>query len=238
MKDIQQLSTLNFQLSILMIEDDTRLLKSNRKFLESEGYYVIEAEDLRTGRIKLETEKPDMLLLDIMLPDGDGIEFCKEIRQMPGGSNLPILMVSAKDAKTDVRLGLEIGADDYITKPYDILDLITRVNTMFRRCRLTPKLIKMGALTLNLSSNHAYVNDEDINLSPNIGFSLLNIFVQNENKILSAEFLYGEVWGQPMHGNDGTVRTAVSELRKKLTGSGFTITQEQSKGYIFEAGEK
>lgn len=221
---------------ILLIEDNPHILKANREALSLDGFHVLEAQNLSRGMALFEAENPEIIILDIMLPDGDGLSFCKELRAMPGGNNTSILMLSAKTEKPEIKEGLDIGADDYLTKPYDLDELTSRVNALLRRSMRTPKTVTKGALVLNVNSNQAFVNGVDILLSQNIEFSLLNLFASDENKILSTEYLYREVWGQPMRGNDKALRTAVSEVRKKLRGSGYTITSEHGKGYIFERG--
>ena len=222
---------------ILLVEDNPHILKANREALEFEGFTVLDAENLKHGKILFETKKPDLIVLDIMLPDGDGLSFCKELRATAGGSSIPILMLSAKSEKPEIKAGLDLGADDYLTKPYDLEELVSRVNALLRRSGRTPKTITKGALTLNISANQAFVNGVDIALGQNIEFSILNLFVNEENKILSAEYVYREVWGQPMTGDDKALRTAVSEVRRKLEGSGYTITAKRGAGYVFEESQ-
>ena len=197
------------------------------------GYNVYIAMNLEEARDIVATTDLDIILLDIMLPDGSGLDFLSELRQ---DKNIPILILSALGKIGDKKKGLEAGGDDYLSKPYDNDELLLRIEALLRRAEQMPKVITKGALTLRVNSNQAFVNGKDIGLSPNIEFSLLNIFVQEENKILSPEFLYREAWGQPMAGNHNALKIAISEVRKKLEGSGYVITTERGKGYRFEIG--
>jgi len=217
--------------TILLVEDNPHIMKVNRQVLTMQGYQVLEAETLHQGRELFLKEKPSLIILDITLPDGDGLQFCEELRD---GSNVPILFLSAKKEKKEIVEGLEAGGDDYLPKPYDLDELVARVKTLLRKAKRIPDTISNGTLTLRVSSNQAFVNGVDIGLSENIEFSLLCIFVQNENRYLSAEYLYEKVWGQPMLGNDNALKNAVSKLRKKLEESEFTITTERGSGYCFE----
>jgi len=217
---------------ILLVEDNPHYLAINREALAMNGYRVVEAETISRGKELFEQENPDLIILDIMLPDGDGLEMCEELRR---GSQVPILFLSALGKDEEILAGFKAGGDDYLPKPYDLDVLIARTDALLRRFQHVPKIVTKGAITLYLNSNRAHVNGVDIGLSEKIEFSLLNIFVQEENKILSMEYLCEEVWRQPMLGNDGAIRKAISAVRGKLEGSGYTITPEYGKGYRFEA---
>jgi DNA-binding response OmpR family regulator len=129
--------------------------------------------------------------------------------------------------------GLELGGDGYMPKPYDNRELLLNIEALLRQREQMPKTVTKGALSLRINSNQAFVNGVDIGVSQNIEFSLLNIFVQEEGKVLSPEYLYDEAWGQPMNENDNALKVAISELRRKLEGSGCMITTERGKGYRF-----
>ena len=218
---------------ILLVEDDANIQNLNRRALLRHGYHVVEAGTFSEGKALAQSESPDLIILDIMLPDGNGLELCEQLR---AGSNVPILFLSAKSEKAEIVEGLEAGGDDYLAKPYDLNELLARVKVLLRKAGSMPKIITKGSLTLRLNSNQAFVNGVDIGLSHSIEFSLLRIFVQEENRVLSAEYLYEEVWGQPMAGSEAAIRTAVSAVRKKLDGSGYTIDTVYGKGYRFERG--
>jgi len=217
---------------ILLVEDDKDIQEVNKSMLEWRGGYQVRlAGNLAEAREQVKEAVPDMIVLDVTLPDGNGLDFLAELRQ---DKNIPVLILSALGKIEDRIKGLRAGGDDYLSKPYNNDELLLRIEALLRRAGQMPDTVVKGALTLRISSNQAFVNGVDIALGQNIEFSLLYIFVQEENRILSAEYLYEKVWGQPMTGNDKALRTAVYEVRKKLEGSGYTITSERGKGYCFE----
>jgi len=218
--------------NILLVEDNKKIRLANSNMLKRRGgYNVYLAANLAQAREVVANHYLDIIVLDIMLPDGSGLDFLKTLKQ---DKDIPVLLLSALDKLDERIVGLEAGGDAYMTKPYDNKELILNIEAILRRSGRMPEIITKGALTLRVNSNQAFVNGVDIMLGQNIEFSLLNIFVQEENKILSAEHLYKEVWGQPMTGNDKALRTAVSEVRKKLEGSGYMIATIRGQGYRFE----
>ena len=220
--------------NILLVEDDKDILQINKNMLKRHGgYNVYCAADLAAARETAASEDLDIMVLDIMLPDGSGLDYLKEVKQE---KDIPVLLLTALSETSDEIRGLQAGGDDYLTKPYDIEVLLLRIEVLLRKAGSVPNVVKKGALTLRINSNQAFVNGTDLKLTKDIEFSLLNIFVKNENKMLNAEYLYEEVWGQPMANDKNAVRKAINRLRPKLAGSGYTITTEHSKGYSFEEG--
>ena len=218
--------------NILLVEDDKDIQLINSNMLKRQGRYnVYLADNLAAAREIAASTHLDIIVLDIMLPDGCGLDYLRELKQE---LNIPVLLLTALSEAGDEIKGLKAGGDDYLAKPYDVDVLMLRIELMLRKYGDMPDVIKRGALTLRVNSNQAFVNGADILLTKDIEFSLLSVFVKNENKPLSAQYLYEQVWGRPMAGSDGAVKTAVSKLRKKLEGSGFTITPERNKGYFFE----
>lgn len=215
---------------VLLIEDDAKLLNSNRLMLESEGYYVLAAETLAEARKRLAEVRPELIVLDILLPDGNGLDFLEELR---GTSAIPVLLLTALNTDADMVKGLEAGGDDYLPKPFNMNVFLTRVKAMLRRASRIPETLGMGALKLSVSSGQAFLIGEDM-LLPQKEFALLSVFAQNENRLLTAEYLYEKVWGQPMNDDAGAIKFQISRLRKKLTGSGYTIAVERGGGYRFE----
>ncbi|MCL2168983.1 MAG: response regulator transcription factor [Defluviitaleaceae bacterium] len=215
---------------ILLVEDNPQVMKINRKALMMRGYEIVEATTLSEGREVFEREKPDLIVLDIMLPDGNGLSLCEELR---GGSDVPILFLTALGEDKEIVEGLKAGGDDYLPKSYSLEVLITRVQALLRRASIVPKVITKGALTIKIPSSEVLVNDESRRLSQN-EFSLLLIFAQNENRMMAGADLYEQVWGQPMIDDSSAVKNTVYRLRKELIGSGFTITGERGRGYCFE----
>jgi len=219
--------------TILCVEDNPAVQMMNRPLLESKGFTVKMAATIAEAWEAVELAMPDLIILDIRLPDGNGLDFLRELRK---NSAVPVIALTNNKEEQDIVEGLASGCDDYIPKPYSLPILGARIDAIIRRTEHVPDTITKGALTLRFNSNRAFVNGRDIGLSQNIEFSLLSIFVKYENRTLGAEFLYQEAWGQPMAGNDSALKTAISELRKKLGGSGYIITTERGKGYRFEAG--
>ena len=218
--------------NILLVEDDKEIQALNGNLLKRHGSYnVYLAMSLEEARGIVADTPLDIILLDITLPDGSGLDFLAELRQ---DKKIPVVILSALGKIEDRLKGLEAGGNAYLPKPYDNRELLLTIENLLKLKEDVPDTVTRGALTLKVNYNTAFVNGKDIGLSHNIEFSLLNIFVKHENKVLSPEFLYQEVWGRPMAGNDNALKTAVSELRKKLDGSGFVIATERGKGYRFE----
>ena len=216
--------------TILLIEDNPHIMTINRKTLGMAGYRVLEAETVSEGRALFEKENPDLIVLDILLPDGDGLSFCEELR---GDSKTPILFLTALGQKQEKIAGLRAGGDDYLPKPYDIDELVERIDALLRRAGYVPEVITKGNLTVKIPSNEAFINDKNLQLSPK-EFSLLVIFMQNENRLFSDDYLYGKVWGRPMLDDKQAVQTAVSRLRRKIVNAGYDIANIKGKGYIFD----
>lgn len=219
-------------MTILLVEDNLQIIKLNREVLTMRGHRVLAAQTLWQGRELVKKSTPDLIVLDVMLPDGSGLDFCEELR---GGSGVPILFLSAMKKDEEVMAGLKAGGDDYLPKPYKIEMLTSRVDALLRRAQRVPKTIKKGSLELKVLSGEVYIKNESLALSQK-EFLLLCLFMQNENIYLSPEYLYEQVWGQKMLANDTSVKNALYRLRKKLEESGYTLTTERGKGYCFERG--
>jgi DNA-binding response OmpR family regulator len=199
-----------------------------------EGYRVLTALTLEGARKHLEEESPDLILLDVMLPDGDGMDFCREIAETVDSH---ILFLTGKGRQEDRLRGLEYGGDDYITKPYVPDELLLRIKSAMRRRRKmvskVPRRLLLGALELDIAANQAFLNGEDILLTQK-EFALLLLFAQNENKTMGADELYEMVWRRPMNDDNSAVKNAVSRLRKKLAGSAYSIESSRRSGYCFK----
>jgi DNA-binding response OmpR family regulator len=205
-------------------------MKINRTALTKHGYRVIEAETLSEGRDLFDKEKPNLIILDIMLPDGNGLQLCEELR---GGSNVPILFLTALGQDNNIVEGLKAGGDDYLPKSYGLEVLITRVEALLRRANIVPDTLTKGNLTIKIPSNEVFINGEKQRLAQN-EFSLLLLLAQNENRLFSAESLYEQVWGQPMVNDTSALKNTVYRLRKTLKDSDYAITFERGEGYCFE----
>ncbi len=220
--------------TILCVEDERRILENNRKAFADMGYKVLTAETLAHAREYLARESPDAIVLDIMLPDGNGLDLLSELRA--NGNQVPVIMLTAWGKPEDVARGLKAGANDYLPKPFEYKVLLARVEAMLRNVEQLPQVLTRGALTLKIMSDEAYCSGENLNLTQK-EFSLLVVFVQHQGRIMSAEYLYEQVWGKPMAGDPNAVKKAISNLRKKLSGCGYTVSNEYRGGYRFERGE-
>jgi DNA-binding response OmpR family regulator len=200
---------------IVVIDDEPSIRELVSMLLKREGYEVASAEDGKTGLEIIKTFQPDLLILDLMLPDSNGYEICKKLCS---SYSFPIMMLTAKNDIVDKVVGLEIGADDYITKPFDSRELLVRVKALLRRT--TSKAVKIDYinyedLTINLSAKTVCKNGRQIALSPN-EYQLLELFVQNPQKVFTREELLLKVWGYDYLGDSRTVDITVTRLRKKI----------------------
>ena len=221
------------QKTILVVEDNQQLNDINCRALRMEGHATLSALTLERARHYLATASPDAIVLDIMLPDGNGVDFCREIREQTAA---PILFLTAVKGYEETMEGLAAGGDDYLNKPFDIPMLIAKISAFLRRDDLvrreqTPSLVR-GALNLDAVVARAYLNDVDLLLTHK-EFSLLFMLMQNEGAFFQQEALYQAVWKLPMEEDNQALKAAVSRLRRKLEGSGYTINSRRGAGYQF-----
>ena len=207
--------------------------------LESRGFSVETAMTLSAARTFFERKTrrgnrlPDVVILDIGMPDGSGLDFLRELRRT---SKIPVLLLTGFGEAKDVVLGFQTGCDDYLPKPYTFEVLYVRLLHLMQNTSQVPETVSRGLLTLWLTSGEAYINGENLMLTPK-NFALLLFFVQNEGRLISAKQIYETVWGQPMSSDSRALIKAVSRLRQKLKGCGYTISAEYGNGYCFEQGE-
>lgn len=218
--------------TILMVEDDHHIRNANRAALELAGYCVLEADTLAKGRAMAETCVPDLIILDILLPDGNGLRYCTELR---GKSGVRILFLSALGTKGDILAGLRAGGDDYIAKPYDMDELLVRVETLLRRGKLigvAEPPLRLNGLEMDFISRRAYLNNGDLLLETK-EFAVLEALVKHRGGWLSAQELYAMVWGMEPCQDVRTVRVRVSGLRHKLRehGGEMDIESKRDRGY-------
>ena len=208
---------------VLIIDDEMHIVELLRFNLETSGYKTIYSYDGFDGFIKAKEEKPDLILLDWMLPNISGIEVLKKIRQDADLKKIPVIMLTAKNMEDDKVEGLEIGADDYITKPFSIKELLARITSVMRRYgmntgRESEELIA-GNLKLNLTKHEVKINDKKVDLTLK-EFELLKLLLKNRGKVLSRNFLLDEIWGYEYYGETRTVDVHIRYLRKKLEEAG------------------
>ena len=218
---------------ILMVEDNEHVRALNCSVLERAGYRVLTAKSLaETRRILAGKPGISLVVLDILLPDGNGLAFISELRQ---STQAPVLLLSSRRDYEDIVNGLTGGADDYMTKPYRIEELLARIVGLLRRreAMCPPAEVARGPLVMDTVAQRGFLFDRDMLLQPR-EYAILLFLIQNEGRGISAEQLYEAVWKLPAAGNAGAVRTAVSRLRRKLAGSGYTITSGRGAGYCFE----
>lgn len=216
--------------TILLVEDSEKVQNYNKRMLEDEGFAIESALTLSDAGAYLEKRRPDAIILDIGMPDGNGLEFLKELRRT---SKIPVLMLTGYDKNEDIVNGFKSGCDDYLPKPYTFEVLLARLNKLLLSAEQMPERIHLGLLTIDVFSGQAYLNGEDMLLTQK-EFSLLVLFTQHEGRSMSAEYVYEKVWGQPLNHNAGAVKNQVSNLRRKLEGSGYTISSTRGEGYRFE----
>ena len=196
---------------ILVVDDDANICELLRLYLTKEGYQVTVANDGEEGLEKFNQVKPDMVLLDVMMPKMDGLEVCRRIRRV---SSVPILMITAKDEDADRILGLDIGADDYICKPYDIDILIAKINGIFKRKYALDEIV-CDNLKLNNVTQTLTVNQTPVNVTEK-EFQLLKLLVENKGTTLKKEYLFNRIWGSNSESEPQTLTVHIKWLREKI----------------------
>lgn len=222
---------------ILIIEDEKNIVELVKFNLEQEGFRVFAASRGDTGLEMALREKPALLILDLMLPEITGIEICKILRQNPKTKALPIVMLTAKGTEADKVLGLELGADDYITKPFSPRELVARVKSILRRSREKPEaeLMRAGSLELDISKHELLLNNKKVGISAK-EFQLLRALMGSHGRVLTREVLLEKVWGYDDSTNieTRTVDMHIGQLRKKLGKESGRIVTIKSVGYRFD----
>jgi two-component system, OmpR family, response regulator RegX3 len=204
--------------SILVVEDEESLADSVRYNLEREGYRVSVAPDGRRALERFRSDPPSLVILDLMLPEVSGLDVCRTIRS---DSDVPIIMVTAKDSEADKVTGLELGADDYVTKPFSMRELVSRVRANLRRTRphvaATPmeEVLVGGPVRMDVSRHEVSVGNGAVSLPPK-EFELLEAFLRRKGRLLTRDFLIEEVWGADYFGDTRTLDVHVKRLRRKL----------------------
>lgn len=223
---------------ILIIDDEPMILESVSYNLKQEGYEVITAGNGETGLKLAKTERIDLILLDLMLPGFNGLEICRELRQF---SNVPIIMLTAREGEIDRVLGLELGADDYVTKPFSMRELMARIRTVLKRIGSgggipeQPKVMNIDQIKIDWPGHEVTVKGTPVNLSSK-EFELLKILVTHPGQVLTREQLLNLVWGDDFYGDARTVDVHIRWLREKLEdnpGEPKFIVTIRGTGYKF-----
>lgn len=226
---------------VLMIDDEENVCEMISLYFDKAGYDVVTAVDGADGIEKARQYRPDIIILDLMLPGMDGLDVCKEIRK---SSNVPIVMLTARTDEVDRVLGLEIGADDYITKPFSPRELLARVKAVLRRAAYIPnpdeqQVLNLPGLSVSRISREVVVGDRKVDLTPK-EFDLLWYLASNRNRVFTREQLLEHVWAyQEFYGDERTVDQHIKRLRRKIenNGSPCRITTIWGVGYKFEIRE-
>ena len=221
---------------ILIIEDEPDIRKTLEYNISREGYEVICASSLSEGRQKLESASFSLLLLDLMLPDGSGLDLCRELKQDKSLSSMPVIILTAKDDEVDKVVGFELGADDYVTKPFSVRELILRVKAVLKRGERKSDNIEVqrqfGELKIDVDSHEVFINDEQVGLTA-LEFKLLRQLVDRRGRVQSRDQLLSDVWGYSSDVTTRTVDTHIKRLREKLGGMGKYVQTIRGVGYKF-----
>ncbi len=222
---------------ILIVDDESAILQTLRFNLERNGYTVATAGDGRTAVALAGSENPDLIIMDIMLPVLDGIEACREIRKTSG---VPIIMLTARDQEIDKVLALELGADDYVTKPFSLHEFLARVKARLRRqngdASGRSDAISVSGLVLDPSRQSLMVRDKAVALAPK-EFNLLHVLLENRGRVVTRQTLLDKVWGYDFEGEHQTISVHVRWLREKIEidpNNPAHIITVRSRGYMFK----
>ena len=225
---------------VLVIEDEPDIRKTLEYNLSREGYTVEGCGSIEEANTFLENPSYSIILLDLMLPDGSGLDLCKQIKSNPETNETPILILTAKDDEVDKVVGFELGADDYVTKPFSVRELILRVKAILKRNTKTSNLSNQtheinrnfGSLKMNIESHEIFINDEEIILTA-LEFKLLRQLVERRGRVQTRDQLLTDVWGYSSDVTTRTVDTHIKRLREKLGSMGKYVQTIRGVGYKF-----
>jgi len=227
--------------TVLVVDDEAHIQELIKFNLMESGFKVLTADNGNDALKVAENDKPDLIFLDLMLPGKDGLEVCKEIRKNPSTENIPIIIITAKGEELDKILGLELGADDYITKPFSVRELVARAKAILRRAGLKQEdnSFKFGDLSIDFQKHEVCKKGEKIDLTLK-EFELLEILMKNKGRVMTRDFLLDKIWGYEYIGETRTVDVHVRHLRQKIEEndkSPMYIQTIRGIGYKFNYGE-
>ncbi len=223
---------------ILIVEDDRDIVKMLDYNLKKEGFRTVSVFDGEDALDAVRRERPNLVMLDLMLPGIDGLDVCKSLKKDPESASIPIIMLTAKSQESDKVIGLELGADDYITKPFSPKELVARIKAVLRRGKehdKTPEVFKLGDLSIDFSKISVSVKDKPVLLTSK-EFELLKTLLTAKGRVLSRDFLLDAIWGFD-HAAEIQTRTVdvhIRTLRKKLKSAAKHIVTVKNYGYRFE----
>ncbi len=223
---------------ILIVEDDENIRQLLKLTLQSYQYDLVDFDNGQDAYDYLTKEMVDLAILDVMLPGMNGYDILKFIRSVPRLKDMPVLILSAKDKELDKIMGLDLGADDYLTKPFSVLELAARIRSLLRRSKKDEKIIQIDKLYIDLDKRTVKIDDKSIDLTFK-EFELLKYLAKNPGRAISREELINQVWGYDFIGESRTLDVHINSLRKKL-GSDYNncIQSVRQVGYRFVAGEQ
>lgn len=227
---------------ILAVDDEQNILELIRYNLHEDGYEVVTATTGEEALDILDEQRPDLIMLDIMLPGQDGLQVCKKIKNNKETSNIPIIMLTARGEEIDKVLGLEMGADDYVVKPFGVRELLARVKALLRRASIhpeeeQPQQISVGKLKLDTVTYTATLDGKKLQLTLK-EFELLRMLIQNKNRVLTRDHLLDKVWGYEYYGETRTVDVHIRHLRQKLGDHAGMISTVRGLGYMLNEGDE
>lgn len=221
---------------ILVVDDDIQLCQLTSDILEEHGYVAIAAHSTDEGFKKLYEDRPDLIVLDVWLPSIGGLEFCRQVRLDEQSRHVPIIMLTVQDKEMDKVMGLEMGADDYMTKPFGQRELLARIKALIRRVdrhQSQAKMLQSGELTLDMDMHVVKIKNKAVPMTPK-EFDLLATLIQNRRKALNRQNLLTAVWGYDAPGTTGTIDVHIRHLRRKLGSHGDKIKTILGFGYRFD----
>lgn len=221
--------------TIYIVEDDRNIREIETIALKNSGYNV-EAFDLaKSFYRRLDERTPDLIILDVMLPDEDGLDILKKLRGRGDTKKLPILMVTAKSTELDKVRGLDMGADDYLAKPFGVMELVSRVKALLRRTKdeAEIKSLRLGDIVMDGERRQVFVKDVQVDLTFK-EYELLKYLIANQGIVLTREQIMGQVWGTYFEGETRTVDMHIKTLRQKLAEEGTRIRTVRNVGYVIE----
>jgi len=219
--------------TVYIVEDEPDIRETLSYNLSQEGFKVSEFSDAETCLNKIHKKKPDLLILDLMLPGMSGLDLCKEIRADKTLKNLAVIMLTAKGEEVDRIIGFELGADDYVTKPFSVRELILRVKVILKKQTESVEsneLVEFGPIKLNLDAHEVLINNDEIVLTV-LEFKLLKHLLQRRGRVQTRDQLLGDVWGYSSEVTTRTVDTHIKRLREKLGTVGDYIQTVRGVGY-------